>query len=544
MSSLLIGINAKYIHPAMALYQLRANTKTNVDILEFTIKDAPNIIWETIKETLSKKEYQLIGFSCYLWNIEIVLKLLPLIKRIFPIKVMLGGPEVEYDAKYYLTKYSFIDYIITSEGEDSFNELCLYLDNKLDIEQVSNLAYLNNGMFTFTHSAVPDLNKIKLATLDVKDRKNQIVYLESSRGCPYKCSYCTASLNNKLRFFPLEDVKRILLELMNSKTKTVKFLDRTFNANKTYMLEILSFINEYNLETTFQFEIVVDQLNSEIIEFINNLNYKWLRFEIGIQSVHDTVNQAVCRHQDMNKVTTNIKLLNATGKVDLHVDLIAGLPHETLPLFKESFNQTFALACKELQLGFLKFLRGTKLLESVDEHRYIYSDNPPYEIISNAYMSKQDLADIHSVENSLEKYYNSGRFVNTFCYLFDNHLINDYYNFFKLLSSNLQSNQLYDLFLHFDNIIKTHYLSQYQMIHFHLIIDYLQIHKTRPKYWWNESFTKEEKTVLYSQIINREQTLSLEDLYRYSVVIKNNSKVFVIIYKNYQPQSYFLTLNS
>lgn len=544
MSSLLIGVNAKYIHPAMALYQLRANTQTDVDILEFTIKDSPAYMFETIKTTLQSKEYCLIGFSCYLWNIQIVLELIPLIKQIFPINVMLGGPEVEYDASYYLSKYSFIDYIITSEGEDSFNELCLYLDHKLALNQVSNLAYLEQGIFTFTYASVPDLSKIRLATLDVKDRKNQIVYLESSRGCPYKCSYCTASLNNKLRFFPLEDVKTILLELMNSKTKTIKFLDRTFNANKTYMLEILTFINKHNIESTFQFEIVVDQLDEDVIQFINNLDHKRLRFEIGIQSIHDTVNKAVCRRQDMNKVTTNIKLLNATGKVDIHVDLIAGLPYETKALFKESFNQTFALQCKELQLGFLKFLRGTKLLTVVDEHGYIYSDNPPYEIIENAYMSKQDLAEIHMVENSLEKYYNSNRFINTFHYLFDNHITQDYFSFFKTLALNLPNAQLYDLFLHLDKIFKELYPNNYQALHFCLIQDYLKIHKTKPKHWWDESLTKEEKLVLYPQIVKQIPKLSLEDLYRYSIVIKNENNIFVIIYQNYQPHSYFLTLNS
>ena len=395
MKALLIGINSKYIHPAMALYQLKANTNYHVDIVEYTIKQDNNLIVNDIINQINSNKYPLIGFSSYLWNIEKILFIAKVIKQKFPnIKILCGGPEVGYDAKYFLINNKEIDYIISGEGEDSFNELLEYLDNKINLNDVSNLSYLENNVYVKNTFKYPDLSKIKLATLDIPDLTNRIIYLESGRGCPYKCSYCTASLDNKVRFFPLENVLSIVKTLMEKKVKIVKFLDRTFNANMKYMIDILNFIDENNICTSFQFEIVVEKFNNEVINKISNLKNKFLRFEIGIQSTNDIVNEAVCRKQNMELLERNLLLLNNTGKVDLHVDLIAGLPYETKDSFITSFNRVFNYKAKELQLGFLKFLRGTALLDTVDEHEYKYSNVPPYEVIKNKYMSKEELDEI------------------------------------------------------------------------------------------------------------------------------------------------------
>ena len=386
MKALLIGINSKYIHPSVSLYQLRANTTYECDLIELTIKDSINAILDKLNK-LELSSYSVFACSCYLWNIDKYLELIPILKTYnSSAKIVFGGPEVAYDANYFLSNFSYIDYILEGEGEISFHELLEYLDNKRSINNVSNLHYLENNLPSFTYAAHTNLNKIKLATLDILDYQNRIIYLESSRGCPYHCSYCTASLDNLVRYFPLEKVLNILYTLMINKTKVVKFLDRTFNANYEYMMQILDFIDMHNICTVFQFEVVGELIKEETINRISKLKSKYLRFEIGIQSTNNIVNEAVCRRQNMDKLKKNIYLLNKTNKVDLHIDLIAGLPYETKESFINSFNEAFLLRGKELQLGFLKFLRGTKMLDMVDEHEYKYSSKAPYEIISNKYL--------------------------------------------------------------------------------------------------------------------------------------------------------------
>lgn len=539
MKALLVGINAKYIHPCLAIYQLKKNTSYDVDILEFTIKEPNNTIIDTIINHINQEKINIIGFSSYLWNIEKILNISFFIKQNFPnIKIMLGGPEVGFDAKYYLTKYHQIDYIISNDGENSFHELLEFLDNLRPIKMVSNLRYLDQGTYIENEIKLPDLSKIKLATLDVNDLKNRIVYLESGRGCPYKCSYCTASLDNKVRFFPLDDVINIVKILMEKEVKTVKFLDRTFNANMKYMIDILDFIDKNNKCTTFQFEIVVEKFNDEAIKKVASLKSKFLRFEIGIQSTNDIVNESVCRKQNMALLEKNLKLLQETNKVDLHVDLIAGLPYETKDMFINSFNRVFSYKAKELQLGFLKFLRGTKMLDYVDEHEYQYDDLPPYEIIKNKYMSVSDLQEIHVVEDMLETYYNSSKFKKTFDYLIDNNIIDNYYLFFKELHTNYNKGQLHVIFSHIDNFFKNHYNDYYDILHLLLIEDYLDIHKTKPKIWWEYNITKQDRKSLYEEIVSI-TNINIEDLYRYSIVYKNNklNKTYIAIYKNFKVET-------
>lgn len=539
MKALLVGINAKYIHPCLAIYQLKKNTSYDVDILEFTIKEPNSTIIDTILNHINQEKINIIGFSSYLWNIEKILDISFFIKQNFPnIKIMLGGPEVGFDARYYLTKYHQIDYIISNDGENSFHELLEFLDNLRPIKMVSNLRYLDQGTYIENEIKLPDLSKIKLATLDVNDLKNRIVYLESGRGCPYKCSYCTASLDNKVRFFPLDDVINIVKILMEKEVKTVKFLDRTFNANMKYMIDILDFIDKNNKCTTFQFEIVVEKFNDEAIKKVASLKSKFLRFEIGIQSTNDIVNESVCRKQNMELLEKNLKLLQETNKVDLHVDLIAGLPYETKDMFINSFNRVFSYKAKELQLGFLKFLRGTKMLDYVDEHEYQYDDLPPYEIIKNKYMSISDLQEIHVVEDMLETYYNSSKFKKTFDYLIDNNIIDNYYLFFKELHTNYNKGQLHVIFSHIDNFFKDYYNDYYDILHLLLIEDYLDIHKTKPKIWWEYNITKQDRKSLYEEIVSS-TNINIEDLYRYSIVYKNNklNKTYIAIYKNFKVET-------
>lgn len=541
MKALLIGINSKYIHPSVSLYQLRANTTYECDLIELTIKDS----LDTIISKLNKfdlSSYHIFACSCYLWNIDKYLELIPVLKTYnSSAKIVFGGPEVAYDANYFLSKFSYIDYILEGEGEISFHELLEYLDNKRSINDVSNLHYKEDNILKFTYAAHPDLNKISLATLDIKDYQNRIIYLESSRGCPYHCSYCTASLDNKVRYFPLEKVLNILYTLMINKTKVVKFLDRTFNANYEYMMQILDFIDMHNICTVFQFEVVGELVKEETINRIAKLKSKYLRFEIGIQSTNNIVNEAVCRRQNMDKLRKNIFLLNKTNKVDLHIDLIAGLPYETKESFINSFNEAFLLRGKELQLGFLKFLRGTKMLEMVDEHEYKYSHKAPYEIISNKYMSNEDLKEIEMVEKSLNRYYNSGILPKLFNHLLDNNLVSSYYEFFKGLYKELEHYQKDELFKILDDYLKLLFPENYDYLHHILLIDYLENFKVKPKIWWDYKKI-ENREELFNNICMKIPSLSLELLYRYSVVLIYKNEVFLIIYKDFNATSYKVTL--
>lgn len=543
MKALLIGINSKYIHPAMALYQLKANTTYPTDIIEYTIKQDTSFIINSIFDTLNTNEYRLIGFSTYLWNIEKTLQIIKVVRQNFPnIKILCGGPETGFDAKFFLTNNKEIDYIISGEGEDSFHELLEFLDEKRELKTVSNLCYLEKNTYIKNEFKYPNLSKIKLATLDIPDLENRIIYLESGRGCPYKCSYCTASLDNKVRFFPLKNVIDIVKTLMEKKVKIVKFLDRTFNANMKYMSDILKFIDQYNICTSFQFEIVVEKFNEEIINEIANLKKKFLRFEIGIQSTNDIVNEAVCRRQNMELLEKNLLLLNATNKVDLHVDLIAGLPFETKDSFIISFNRVFNYQAKELQLGFLKFLRGTALLDTLDEHEYKYSNTPPYEIIENKYMNKEELSEIHEVEHALDTYYNSGKFIKTFKYLIKNKLIDNPFCFLHELSKNMNKDSLYNLFTHIDKYFKKIFDQYiYNELHFLLIQDYLDHHKTKPKLWYEFNITREERKLLYEYIISK-ISLSIDTLYKNSIVYYDNNlkKIYICIYKNYNIETYLI----
>lgn len=541
MKALLIGINSKYIHPSVSLYQLRANTTYECDLIELTIKDSINTILDKLNK-LELSSYNVFACSCYLWNVDKYLELIPILKTYnSSAKIVFGGPEVAYDANYFLSNFSYIDYILEGEGELSFHELLEYLDNKRSINNVSNLHYLKDNLPNFTYAAHPDLNKIKLATLDILDYQNRIIYLESSRGCPYHCSYCTASLDNLVRFFPLEKVLNILYTLMINKTKIVKFLDRTFNANYEYMMQILDFIDMHNICTVFQFEVVGELIKEETINRIAKLKSKYLRFEIGIQSTNNIVNEAVCRRQNMDKLKKNIYLLNKTNKVDLHIDLIAGLPYETKESFINSFNEAFLLRGKELQLGFLKFLRGTKMLDMVDEHEYKYSNKAPYEIISNKYLSNDDLKEIEMVEKSLNRYYNSGILPKLFNYLLDNNLVSSYYEFFKGLYKELEHYQKDELFKILDDYLKLLFPENYDYLHHILLIDYLENFKVKPKIWWDYKKI-ENREELFNNICMKIPSLSLELLYRYSVVLIYKNEVFLIIYKDFNNTSFNINL--
>jgi anaerobic magnesium-protoporphyrin IX monomethyl ester cyclase len=548
MKTVLVGINAKYIHPSIALYQLKANTSYEVKVLEFTIKESIDKIYHAI----IGENPGLIGFSCYLWNITLVTKLTRLFKTYHPhIKILLGGPEVSYDAEYFLNETK-ADFLIRGEGEVAFDRLLKVLNeeiNEPDLASVPSLSFIRDGKLIATPMVLADLNKIKIAPLTVTDYQKRILYLESSRGCPFNCSYCLSSAEKRVRFFPLEDVVNIIKNAIEARVPVVKFLDRTFNINKKYFLTILKLIESENIESVFQFEIVADLLDKEVIGYLLTVKQRFIRFEIGIQSTNDRVNAAVNRRQDMQLLKKNILALRQNSNIELHLDLIVGLPFETKESAIFSFDEVISWRPTELQLGFLKFLRGTRMLDLVDEFGYKYHKIPPYEIIRNNLLSENDLSEIKKVEFVLNKIYNSKWFPKTLDFLFLNRLIASWYRFFlafygylqdqKFSFSSYQRDTLYSLFANFLSETLPGYSEK---ITFLVIQDYLDKAKTRPKKWWKD-FKIIEKHELLPLVEDKIKPFTKEDFYRNGLIVTSEKEIYICFFKNFTATSFLIPLH-
>lgn len=525
MKTLLIGINSKYIHPNLAIRLLKANCFFPVDIKEFNIKHTVLDIYNYIIEN----NYLIVGISCYIWNIELVKELLPLIRK-HNITVILGGPEVSYNSKYYLEN-NLADYVLKNEGEESFDLLIKYLHKEIDdISIIPNLYYQDK----FTFDKLVDISKIKMAYDLLDDVTNQIIYIETSRGCPFHCGYCMASLDNKLRFFSIDEIKRQVLALIEKGGKVFKFLDRTFNANKKNFLSLIDFIiKNHKPGNSFQFEITGDLLDDDIIQYINEHAPKDLfRFEIGIQSTNLKANKAVYRIQNNEKLFHNIKLIQDKGIIDLHLDLIAGLPYEDYPSFINTFNEVLSLRPKELQLGFLKLLKGTKLYDEKELYGYKFNKNAPYDIISNNFLSKEDIYNIHIVEDAFDYYYNKDYFKISINFILDN--ISDSFSFFYNLGKiESKSKKLEHTFRTLDDFIKNKYSFIYDSFHELLIIDYLNCYSIKPGSWWDETISPKEKNETLRYYHQKElESINLNIFYKYALVIPLKNSIIIAIYIN------------
>lgn len=533
VKTLLIGINSKYIHPSMGIFQLYTNALYETKYKEFSIKDDINHIINEINSSDS----DIIGLSVYIWNIEIIKQILPKINK----DTFLGGPEASFNTSL-LYEYLNVKYIIKGEGEEAFNELIEYIMGKRTIESVSNLYYLNNfGNIKYTFNKLPNLNNVKHDLSLIKDFKNRICYIESSRGCYFNCSYCLASTEKPVRFFPLEEVKNNILYLLNNNARIIKFLDRSFNVNKVYTKEILSFIKEHdNGISTFQFEVVGDNIDDEIVEIINSLRPKMIRFEIGIQTTNPTVTKEIRRIQDFDKLRENI--LKIKDNVVIHTDLIAGLPLETFESFRKSFNDTFMLFTEELQLGFLKELKGTHISLTKEKYNYIFSDTSPFEVISNKDISSDELKIIKYVEEGVDHFYNKGEFKNLMNYLFRELELNPFdtfYNFIKDMTKeySLSHYQFPDLTnLLYRSIAKL--VTDKEKLFYIIKKDYLTRTKIKPKIFWTSTITREERLIVY-KMLSEKENIDINELYNYAYLdkyidIHNKVTYFIINYKTHK----------
>lgn len=412
MKTRIISINAKFIHTALSVWYLKANCHAqDCEVMEFTINEPLMSIFCKIVP----QKPDIIALSCYIWNIEHILKLSEMIKKALPnAKIILGGPEVSYTPEEIMKQYHFIDYVIMGEGEHAFSSLLKGDETAPGIVyRKDETIYVND-----TYQMIEDLNSLQSPYTDemLATLKDRILYFEASRGCPFSCSYCLSSTFDGVRYFSLDRIKSELMKLCNSGIKQIKFVDRTFNCNKKRAMDILSFIIQDTGDTHFHFEIAADLLDGEIINLLAKAPIGKIQLEIGVQSVNEATLNAVNRKTDTTKVLSNVKKLQAAGNIHLHLDLIAGLPYEDYESFMHSFDEVYKTNPHQLQLGFLKLLKGSQIREDI-KHGNQFASFPPYEIISNRYISADELIELKKIEDVLDRYYNSGRFTKTLEYL-------------------------------------------------------------------------------------------------------------------------------
>ena len=407
MKVLISVINSKYIHSCLAAWYLKASCNKigkDIEVKEYTINNSIEFIFRDIL----KQKPEVLAFPCYIWNIEIVSKLIENIKNIYPnIIIIVGGPEVSYDNSN-LNSLP-IDYIIRGEGEEVFPKIIMKLENN---ERISEAFKEELNKF----SIIKDLNTIQSPYLPEMIEKNidKIIYFESSRGCPFNCSYCLSSTYKGVRYFNIDRVFDEIKKLVEYEVNQIKFVDRTFNCNMLRAKAIITYIKNLNpKKTTFNFEISAELIDDAFLELISDLPDGLIQFEAGIQSVHSDVLKAVNRASNIDKLFNRVKRINEMGNIHLHVDLIAGLPFETLNRFKESFNKVISLRPQNFQLGFLKLLKGTKIRDEKNIYEYIFNTYPPYELLKNKFLSYEEIICLKRIEEVLERYYNSGRFINS-----------------------------------------------------------------------------------------------------------------------------------
>ncbi len=441
MKILLIGINAKYIHSNPAIYSLKAcagDYKDSIELAEYTINQRV----EDIRQDIYLRKPDVVAFSCYIWNFSLIAKLLPDLAKLLPkVPIWLGGPEVSYRAEAVLEEFPGVTGIMVGEGEYTFNKVVEFyadisaqqvadegnvktedMDSKrVKYEAKETLLHIPGIVTRDFNTGAPkvlDLKDIPFwygeEDLLVKEFKNRIVYYETSRGCPFRCSYCLSSIDKSVRFRPMDMIKKELDFFLDNKVPQVKFIDRTFNCKHSHAMEIWQYIYEHdNGITNFHFEIAADIIQEEELELLSKLRPGQVQLEIGVQTTNLQTLEEIRRTTDMDKLKEKVARLRSFHNIHLHLDLIVGLPFEDKESFIQSFNDVYGMKPNDLQLGFLKVLSGSYIGEKTKDYGILHESNPPYEVLSTNWISYEDVIRLKHVEEMLEIYHNTGQFVNT-----------------------------------------------------------------------------------------------------------------------------------
>lgn len=420
MKILLAACNAKYIHSNLAVYDLKAYSSDydeHVILREYTINQPKD---EILKDIYSSGA-DVVCFSCYIWNISFVRELIRDLVKILPKTAFwAGGPEVSYDAEKFLTEMPEMTGVMVGEGEKTFHDLLeFYIDGKDSLEEISGIAYrtgdkiIHNGW-----RELMDLSSIPFVYEHLEKFENRIIYYESSRGCPFSCSYCLSSIDKKLRFRDLELVKKELQFFLDHRVPQVKFVDRTFNCKHEHAMTIWKYILEHdNGVTNFHFEISADLLREEEMELMSQMRPGLIQLEIGVQSTNPETIRAIHRHMDLKKLEHCVNRVHSFRNIHQHLDLIAGLPYEDYDTFHQSFNDVYRMKPDQLQLGFLKVLKGSLMQKEAEVYGIVYKEKEPYEVLSTNWLTYGEVLKLKMVESMVEVYYNSGQFWHTLEYL-------------------------------------------------------------------------------------------------------------------------------
>lgn len=437
MKILLAACNAKYIHSNLAVFDLKAYAReydSHVILREYTI----NQLKDDILGDIYRTHPDVVCVSCYIWNITFVKELMQDLRKILPgVPFWAGGPEVSYDAEEFLSKNPAFNGVMVGEGEETFLELVKhYVEGNIPLENIKGIVYhkpdntfLNNGW-----REIMDLSKVPFVYEDLKDFENRIIYYESSRGCPFSCSYCLSSVDKRLRFRNLELVKKELQFFLDHKVPQVKFVDRTFNCKHDHAMAIWQYIKDHdNGITNFHFEVSADLLRENELELISTMRPGLIQLEIGVQSTNPETIRAIHRHMDLKKLEHCVNRVHSFRNIHQHLDLIAGLPYEDYDIFHQSFNDVYQMKPDQLQLGFLKVLKGSLMQKEAEGYGIVYKEKEPYEVLSTNWLTYGEVLKLKMVESMVEVYYNSGQFWHTLEYLVP--LEKDAFTFYEKLGS-------------------------------------------------------------------------------------------------------------
>ncbi|WP_242850101.1 B12-binding domain-containing radical SAM protein [Clostridium polynesiense] len=515
---LLVGINSKYIHSNLAIRYLKAFTREldyEAVLKEYTINDRiENILQDII---LSKPD--IVAFSCYIWNIDYVSKITELIKRVDKsIEIVYGGPEVSYDS-FETMRINKADYVIEGEGEETYREFILYKLGKMSISEIRGIYYRENEDILYKGGrSLMDIESVVFPYEENENMLNKIVYYEASRGCPFNCKYCLSSTVHGVRFLNVERVKKELAFLIKSGVKLIKFVDRTFNCNHEFAMSIWKYLIEQDTETCFHFEISADLLKEKEIALLAKAPKGRFQFEVGVQTTNDKVLKNINRYVNFQDIKDKVIELEKIKNIKQHLDLIAGLPGEDFDSFKNSFNELYSIGPEEIQLGFLKLLKGSSMREEAEKWGMEYSPYPPYEILKSNTMSYNELLELKKAEAMVDKYYNSGKFnniinflINKFAAPFDFYMtLGNYFYEKGYFARSISNTEYYKVFKDFHEKFFEGYAAATAMEDI-IKYDYLRFNKKRgvPDIL-RKSITKEEEYKLKRKM---QEIINFNDVY-------------------------------